>query len=85
VDGFPVTRQAWYWDLVTHGNSNKFRALAFHEVRDRLSEPERAYLARRFPGAERLEVSWWREEIRVEGGRLVIDRTPLNAYSVTLR
>jgi len=85
VDGFPVTRQAWYGDLVTHGNSSKFRALAFHGVRDRLSEPERAYLARRFPGAERLEVSWWREEIRVEGGRLVIDRTPLNAYSVTLR
>jgi hypothetical protein len=85
VDGSPVSRQTWYEDLVIQGNINKFRALAFHGVRDRLSESERAYLVRRFPRAERLEVSWWREEIRVEGGRLVIDRTPLNAYSVTLR
>ncbi len=84
-DGVMVSRQTWYEDLVTHGNSGKFKALAFHGVRDRLSESERAYLVRRFPRAERLEVSWWREEIRVEGGRLVIDRTPLNAYSVTLR
>jgi hypothetical protein len=85
VARFPVSRQAWYENLITHGNSSKFRALAFHGVRDRLSEPERAYLARRFPRAERLEVSWWREEIRIEGGRQVIDLTPVNAYSVTLR
>jgi hypothetical protein len=85
VDGSPVSRHTWYEDLVIQGNINKFRALAFHGVRDRLSESERAYLVRRFPRAERLEVSWWREEIRVEGGRLVIDRTPLNAYSVPLR
>jgi len=85
VDGSPVSRQTWYKDLVIQGNIDKFRALAFHGVRDRLSESERGYLVRRFPRAERLEVSWWREEIRVEGGHLVIDRTPLNAYSVTLR
>jgi hypothetical protein len=80
-----VGRQTWYGDLAIQGSINKFRALAFHGVRDRLSEPERTYLARRFPRPERIEVSWWREEFGLEGGRLVIHRTPLNAYSLTLR
>lgn len=82
---FPGGRREWYGDLVLQGGLNKFRTLAFHGVRDRLSERERAYLARRFPRAERLEITWWREVVRVEGGRLAVDRTPLNTYSLALR
>lgn len=85
VEGSPLDRWTWYDDLVIQGHMNKFRVLAFHGVRDRLSEPERAYLAQRFPRAERLEVSWWREVIALEGGRPVFDRTPLNTYSLPLR
>jgi hypothetical protein len=83
VAGFPVGQQTWYERLATQGH--KFSALPFHQLHDRLSDAERIYLARRFPRAERLEISWWRDALRAEAGQLTIDRTQLNTYSLALR
>jgi hypothetical protein len=83
ASGLAVARPGWYDRLATQGH--KFAATGRHAVNDRLSEEEHAYLVRRFPAAEEIEVSWWREIVHVESGRLVVERTPLNRYRLTLR
>jgi hypothetical protein len=83
ASGLAVARLGWYDRLATQGH--KFAATGRHAVNDRLSEEERVYLIRRFPAAAQVEVSWWREVVHVESGRLVVERTPLNRYRLTLR
>ena len=73
----------WYDRLATQGH--KFAATSRHAVTEQLGEEERAYLIHRFPAAEQVEVSWWREVVHVEAGRLVVERTPLNRYRLRLR
>ena len=42
-------------------------------------------VAGRFPDAAAVEVTWWRESVGVEAGRLVVDRAPLTRYRLPLR
>jgi hypothetical protein len=81
--GVPVASQTWLERLATQGD--RFRALPRHGVQEPLRAPERDYLRRRFPDAERLDVTWWREVVGMTGGRLTLERVPLNSHRLTLR
>ena len=81
--GVPVTSPTWLDRLATQGTT--FRPLPRHGVHEPLRPPERDHLRRRFPDAERLEVTWWREVVGMTGGRLTLERTPLNTHRVPLR
>jgi hypothetical protein len=73
----------WYERLASQGH--KFAATGRHLLGQDLRDAERRYLARRFPDAAEIEVSWWRESVRVESGHLAIERAPLTRYRLPLR
>lgn len=73
----------WYERLASQGH--KFAATGRHPLGRDLRAAERLYLARRFPDAGAVEVTWWREIVRVEAGRLVVEREPLTRYGLLLR
>lgn len=73
----------WYERLATQGH--KFAATGRHRLSRDLVDAERRYLAGRFPDAAAVEVTWWRESVGVEAGRLVVDRAPLTRYRLPLR